>query len=89
MRFAWIRKNSANTVSVKQGCTHPLALIRMAYNTVFWIFLLPFFTTMNYSTGFIAFTVIIFIRLVLNLYTNNVLKLTPEQFTSFPFRIPE
>ena len=89
MRFAWLRKNSANYVSVKQAFTHPLSLIRKAYNTVFWIFLLPFFTTMDYSTGFIALTVIIFVRLGIILYANNVLKLTPEQYESFPFRIPE
>ena len=65
----------------------PLALIRMAYNAVFWIFLLPFFTTMNCSTGFIAFAIIIFVRLVANLYTNNVGRLTPEQYEAFPFRI--
>jgi hypothetical protein len=88
MRFAWLRENSANDVSVKQGFTHPLSLIRKAYNTVFWIFLLPFFTTMNYSTGFVAFTIIIFVRLGLNLYTNNALNLTPEQYESYPFRIP-
>ena len=88
MRFAWLRKNSANYVSVKQGFTHPLSLIRKAYNVAFWVFLLPFFTTIDYSTGFIAFTVIIFVRLGLNLYTNNVLKLKPEQYESFPFRIP-
>jgi len=87
MRFAWLQKNSANYVSVQQAFTHPLALIRKAYNTVFWIFLLPFFTAMEYSTGFIAFTIVIFIRLVLNLYTNNVIKLTPKQFESYPFRI--
>ncbi len=87
MRFAWLRKNLANTDSIKQGYTHPLALIRLAYNVVFWIFLLPFFTAIDYSTGFIAFTVIIFVRLSLNLYTNNILKLKPEQFESYPFRI--
>jgi len=87
MRFAWLQKNSTNDVAVKQAFTHPLSLIRKAYNAVFWIFLLPFFTTMEYSTGFIAFTIIIFIRLVLNLYTNNVIRLTPEQFESYPFRI--
>jgi hypothetical protein len=88
MRFAWLRKNSANYVSVKQGCTHPLALIRMAYNVAFWIFLLPFLTTtIEDSTGFIAFTAIIFVRLGANLYTNNVLKLNLEQFERFPFRI--
>jgi len=87
MRFAWLRKNSANDDPVKQGCTHPLSLIRMAYNVVFWIFLLPFFTTMEYGTGFIAFTIIIFVRFFANLYTNNVLVLTPEQYEGFPFRI--
>jgi hypothetical protein len=88
MRFAWLRENSASYDLVKQGYTHPLALIRKAYNAVFWIFLLPFFTIIDYSTGFLAFTVIIAIRLGLNLYTNNALDLTPEQYESYPFRIP-
>ena len=88
MRFAWLRENSSDYVSVNQASTHPLALIRKVYNAVFWIFLVPFFTAMEYRTGFLAFTVIIFIRLVANLYTNNVLNLTPEQFESYPFRIP-
>ena len=88
MRFAWLREKSANDVWVKQAFTHPLSLIRKAYNAVFWIFLLPFFTTMEYSTGFIAFTVIILVRLALNLYTNNALDLTPEQYERYPFRIP-
>ena len=88
MRFAWLRKNAVNSTSIKQGCLHPLALIRMAYNAVFWIFLLPFFTSMDYSTGFLAFTIIILVRLLANLYTNNMLEQKPEQFESFPFRIP-
>jgi hypothetical protein len=88
MRFAWLRENSVDHVAVKQAFTHPLALIRKAYNLAFWIFLVPFFTAVNYSTGFIVFTVVILIRLCLNLYTNNVLNLTPEQYESFPFRIP-
>ena len=86
-RFAWLRQNSSNTVSGKQAFTHPLSLIRQAYNLTFWVFLLPFFTTMAYSTGFITFTIIIFIRLSLNFYTNNFLNLTPEQHESYPFRI--
>ena len=88
MRFAWLRENSANDVFVKQGFTHPLSLIRKAYNAVFWVFLLPFFTIIDYSTGFIVFTVIIAIRLVLNLFTNNLLDLTPQQYENHPFRIP-
>lgn len=88
MRFAWLRKNSTELADVKQAATHPLALIRTAYNAAFWIFLLPFFTMINYSTGFIVFTVIILVRLAANLYTNNVLQLTPEQYERFPLRLP-
>ncbi len=88
MRFAWLRENAANYVAVQQAFMNPLSLIRKAYNIVFWIFLLPFFTVIEYSTGFLVFTVIIAIRLGLNLYTNNALNLTPEQYDSYPFRIP-
>jgi len=88
MRFAWLRENAANYVAVQQAFLHPLSIIRKAYNTVFWIFLLPFFTIIEYSTGFLVFTVIIAIRLGLNLYTNNALDLTLEQYDSYPFRIP-
>ena len=87
MRFAWLRKNSANYVLVKQGFTHPLAVIRRVYNAVFWVFVLPFVTAkIDYRTGFIAFTIVILVRLGANLYVN-VLNLEPEQFDSFPFRI--
>jgi hypothetical protein len=89
MRFAWLRENSGNDAVVQQGCAHPLALIRTAYNIVFWVFLIPFlFSSIDYGTGFIAFTIIILVRLVLNFYTNNFLNLTPEQFERYPFRIP-
>ena len=40
------------------------------------------------TAGSLLFTVIIFVRLGANLYTNNVLKFTPEQYESYPFRIP-
>ena len=86
MRFAWLKKNSSDYVSVKQGFTHPLALIRMAYNIAYWVFLLPFLTTIDYSTGFIVYTVNILVRLGANLYIN-LLNLKPEQFDSFPLRI--
>jgi hypothetical protein len=87
MRFAWLRQNSANTDAVKQTYTHPLALIRIAYNIAFWVFLLPFFTAMEYGTAFILFTIIIFVRLCANLYTNQVLT-QPEQYETFPLRSP-
>ena len=88
MRFAWLMENAADYVSVEQAFMHPLAILRKIYNAIFWIFLLPFFTLLDYSTGFIVFTAIIGIRLVLNLITNNLLDLTPEQFEGYPFRIP-
>jgi hypothetical protein len=88
MRFAWLRENTPEHVPVQQAFLHPLSLIRKAYNLVFWIFLLPFFTMIEYKTGFVLFTVIIGIRLVLNLYTNNIYKPTLEQYEGYPFRIP-
>lgn len=88
MRFAWLKEKSGNDVEVHQAFTHPFRLMRNVYNIVFWVFLLPFFTGMEYSTGFIAMTIVILMRLTLNLYTNNGIKLTPEQYDRYPFRIP-
>lgn len=89
MRFAWLQKNSAFPELVKQAASHPLSLIRKAYNAVFWIFLLPFiFTAIDYGMGFVAFTVIILTRLIVVLYMNNVLDLTPQEYENYPLRIP-
>ena len=88
MRFAWLKENSADYAQVKQAFTHPLSLIRKAYNAAFWVFLLPFFTLIDYGTGFVVFAIVISLRLVLNLYTNNLLDQTPERYDRFPFRIP-
>ena len=85
MRFVWLKKNSPEYEAVKRGFANPLTLIRVAYNAVFWIFLLPFVTTIDYSTGFIAFAVVILVRLGANLYTNNVLT-HPQQYENFPLR---
>jgi hypothetical protein len=87
MRFAWLRENSEDPTAVKQGCSNPLSLIRAAYNIAFWVFLIPFFTAVDYGTGFVVYSVIILIRLGLNLYTNHVLK-EPQEYETFPFRIP-
>ncbi len=86
MRFAWLL-NSDDPVSVKHAFSNRLTRMAFwAFNAAFLLFLLPFFTPVDYSTGFIALTVIIIVRLSANLYANNVLE--PEQFESFPFRIP-
>jgi hypothetical protein len=88
MRFAWLKGTSTNQDLIKQAAMHPLAILRKIYNLIFWVFLLPFFTIVDYGTGFIIFAVIIGIRFVLNLITNNLLDLTPQQFENYPFRIP-
>lgn len=52
------------------------------------MFLLPFFTAIDYSAGFAAFAVVILLRFISNSYTNNFLDLTPQQYEAYPFRIP-
>ena len=85
MRFAWLRKNSANTVSVEQSFTD--RLIYAVYNVAWWIpVLLAVVGTIDYGTAFVAFFVYTLIRAVANLYRNNAL--TPEQAESFPLRSP-
>ena len=88
MWFAWIRKNSADPVPAKLRFTHPLNLIFVAYNIVWWIpIILSFTKTIDYRTGFIAFFVLIVIRAFANLYRNNFL--TVDQAESFPLRVPD
>ena len=83
MRFAWLRKNSANHVSVEQSFTN--RLIYIAYNVIWWIpIVLPFTKIIDYRTGFIAFFLVTIIRAGVNLYRNNVLN--PERAESFPLR---
>ena len=85
MRFAWLRKDSGKTVSVKQSFTN--RLIYVAYNVVWWIpVVLAVVGTIDYRTGFVAFFVITIIRAAANLYRNNALE--PEQAESFPLRSP-
>jgi len=87
MRFAWIRIKSSAGDPPKRLFTHPLNLLMMAYNIIWWIpIILPFTKTIDYHTGFIAFFVVTIIRLVANLIRNNVLK--GEQAESFPLRSP-
>ncbi len=88
MRFAWLREHTTEPANVQQAFFHPLAFVRRLYNLAFWVFLLPFFTMIPDQTGFLLFTVIIGIRLVLNLYTNNALDMTPAEYEAYPFRIP-
>ena len=83
MRFAWINKDSANDVQVKQSFTNRLVYI--AYNVVWWIpIVLAVTKIIDYWTAFIALFVLTIIRAVVNLYRNNILN--PKQAESFPLR---
>ena len=85
MRFAWLRENSANTVSGEQSFTN--RLIYVVYNAAWWIpVVLALVGTIDYDTAFVAFFVYTLFRAVANLYRNNVL--TPEQAEVFPLRSP-
>ena len=83
MRFAWLSKNLANEVSIKQSFTN--RLIYIAYNVVWWKpIVLAVTKIIDYWTAFIALFVLTIIRAVVNLYRNNVLN--PEQAEYFPLR---
>lgn len=86
MRFAWQRKKrSPDQVSPDQSLAR--RVIFVGYNVVWWFpVVLPFFTSMEFGTGFIAFSVITGARLVANVYRNNALEL--EQAEVFPLRSP-
>lgn len=86
-RFAWLREHSPEYPPVVQGWLAPSFLVRLLYNVAFWVFLLPVFPAVSYGAGFIAFTAVITFRFAANLYTNNVLTLTPEEHERYPFRI--
>ena len=87
LRFAWLRKNSGDPVPAKLRFTHPLNLIFVAYNVVYWVpIILPFTGAIDYRTGSLAFFAVIVVRGVANLIRNNLL--TPEQGETFPLRIP-
>lgn len=83
MRFAWLQKQSENAVSGEQSTSNRLTYI--AYNAVWWIpILLVLIGVIDPAAGFISFTIITVLRLVANLYRNNVMD--PEQAVTFPFR---
>lgn len=87
MRFAWERENSANYGSRKRSYTHPLNLVMIAYNVLWWIpIILPFTGVIEYKAGFVAFFVVTVVRLIANILRNDVLR--PEKAFDFPLRSP-
>ncbi len=60
-------------------------LFRLVYNAA-WLLpiLLTFNGTLDYATGFAVFTTICIVRLIANLYANNVLN--APQYDAFLFR---
>ena len=87
MRFAWQRKNSSDKAHVKRIFVHPLNLLMIVYNIIWWIpIILPFTGAVSYRASFITFFIVTVIRLIANLIRNNVLK--GEQAESFALRAP-
>ena len=87
MRFAWIRQKANRDSPPKKVFTHPLNLLMMAYNIIWWIpIILPFTGVISYNTGFIFFLVVTVARLITNLIRNNVLDLGKAEV--FPLRAP-
>ena len=85
MRFAWLRKKSSDPVPAKLKFTHPLNVIYLLYNFIYWIpIILPFIGAIDYNTGFILLFIVIIIRGIANIVRNNIIK--PEQAEIFPLR---
>lgn len=85
MRFAWLRKKTANGKAATPNIVERFTLT--IYNLVWWLpIVLTVIKTIDYGTGFITFAAITAIRLSANLYRNNFLSL--EQAERFPFRSP-
>tara|TARA_B100001989_G_scaffold241614_1_gene207674 strand:- start:477 stop:713 length:237 start_codon:yes stop_codon:yes gene_type:complete len=57
------------------------------HNLAFWFFLVPFFTSMSYETGFAIYAAILFVRFLANTWTD-IKDFTWEQYYAFPLRIP-
>ena len=83
MRFVWEKRQSGNKSALKPGCA--IQLIRLVYNAA-WLLpiVLTFRGTLDYNTGFALFAAVCIVRLIANLYANNVLN--AEQYGSFLFR---
>jgi hypothetical protein len=85
MRFAWQARKLAGNLPTKQRSTHPLTLIMVVYNVVWWVpVILPFTGVVEYKTGSIAFLGVTIFRLAANFVRNNVVK--PEMGLNFPLR---
>jgi hypothetical protein len=83
MRFVWEKRQAGNRYKVNPGCA--TLLFRLVYNAA-WLLpiVLTFSGTLDYSTGFIAFTIVCAVRFSANLYANNVLN--AAQFDLFLLR---
>lgn len=83
MRFVWDKKRSGNRDKGQPGCA--TQLFRLFYNAA-WLLpiVLTYNGTLDYTTGFAAFATVCIVRLIANLYANNVLN--AQQFDAFLFR---
>ena len=85
MRFTWLwKKSTGNDTFNEKKFSKPVFI---ACNAIRWILIiLPFAKVINYNTGFIPFTIVTVVKLIANIYRDNVPS--PKQAVKFPFRIP-
>lgn len=87
MRFAWQRQQQRQGTPLKKGFTHPINLVLVAYNVVWWVpIILGFTKVIDYRAAFIAFLAVTAMRLVANIIRNNVLA--SDKAAGFPLRSP-
>jgi hypothetical protein len=85
-RFAWLQEKTAEAFN-KPKPTGPTLIALWAHNLIYWFFLIPFFTPMSYSTGFLIYTIILLTRFIANTYIN-LRDFTAAEYYAYPFRIP-
>ncbi|MDP6823264.1 MAG: hypothetical protein QF554_08225 [Dehalococcoidia bacterium] len=87
MRFAWQEKQSNDRLGSERVAGNAFKSIFVIYNIVWWIPIVFAFTpAMSYQAGFVSFLALTVLRLVANLYRNNVLG--GERAINFPLRSP-
>lgn len=83
----WRRTGGNNKNKKKPRPGNFSMVLLVTHNLLFWFFLIPLFTSVSYHTGFISFTIILFLRFMGAIYIN-MKNFNAEQYYRYPFRIP-
>lgn len=85
-RFARERKQAGQRAQAP-GLSPFARLALVIHNLAYWFFLVPFFTTMSYETGFAVYAGILFSRFLANTWIN-VRGFDWQAYYRYPLRIP-